>query len=120
MDIKNNKERSEYYRASGWWTDKTLLDYWENTVNLYGEREYVVDNLGRRYTYAELNAKANALAGWMQKQGIKAKDVISMQCTPRSEFIIVVIACFKLGAVVVPMKMRTGAAEWILLCLASK
>lgn len=115
MDIKNNKERSEYYRASGWWTDKTLLDYWENTVNLYGEREYVVDNLGRRYTYAELDAKANALAGWMQKQGIKAKDVISMQCTPRSEFIIVVIACFKLGAVVVPMKMRTGAAEWIFL-----
>lgn len=113
MRAKIKKERCEYYKSSGWWTEKTLLDYWNDAIDLYGEREYVVDNLGRRYTYTELNARADILAGWMKSQGIGKQDMISMQCTPRSEFIVVVIACIKLGAVIVPMKMRTGAAEWI-------
>lgn len=108
-----NKERCEYYRKAGLWSDRTLLDYWNDAVTKWGEREYVVDDLGRRLTYAAFDQEADILAGWMQEQGIGTGDMVSLQCTPRAEFVITVVACLKLGAVIVPMKMRTGAEEWV-------
>lgn len=113
MDIKMNEQQKKYYEESGLWTDRTLNDYWNEAVRRFGDREYIVDDFGRRYTYSEMDEKANVLASWMKKQGIKAGDMVSLQCTPRSEFVIIVYACIKLGAVIVPMKMRTGAAEWV-------
>ena len=113
MDIKMNEQQKKYYEESGLWTDRTLNDYWNEAVRRFGDREYIVDDFGRRYTYSEMDEKANVLASWMKKQGIKAGDMVSLQCTPRGEFVIIVYACIKLGAVIVPMKMRTGAAEWV-------
>lgn len=107
------EERWEYYRKTGLWSDQTLLDYWNKAAAKWQDREYVADDQGSRLTYGALDRKASALAGWMQRQGVKTGDMVSLQCTPRAEFVITVIACFKLGAVVVPMKMRTGAEEWI-------
>ncbi len=113
MEIKMNEEQRKFYEENGLWTDRTLLDCWEEAVENYGDREYVADSLGRRYTYAGLDQRANALACWMKNRGVEAGDMVTLQCTPRSEFVAIVYACLKLGAVVVPMKMRTGAAEWV-------
>lgn len=108
-----NKERCEYYRKSGLWTEKTILDYWNDAVARCGEREYVTDSHGRHLTYSEIDRYANAFAAWMLNHGICAGDRVTLQCTPRAEFIIAVYACLKTGAVIVPMKMRTGAEEWV-------
>lgn len=113
MEVKINEQQRKFYERTGLWTDRTLLDCWNETVRCCGGREYVADNLGSRYTYGELDAKADILAGWMRAQGVRANDRISIQCSARSEFVLIVWACFKIGAVLVPMKMRTGAAEWI-------
>lgn len=113
MDIMINKTQQKIYEQQGLWTDQTLLDYWNHTVSGYADKEYAVDNLGRRMSYGDVDEKADILASFMKAKGIHAGDMVTLQCTPRCEFIIIVIACFKLGAVVVPIKMRTGAAEWI-------
>lgn len=111
--IRINEERKNYYERTGLWGSWTLLDYWNDAVCKHKDREFVVDDLGRRCTYADLDEKADVLAGWMAQQGVTAGDTVSIQCTPRMEFVCIVIACFKIGAVIVPMKMRTGAAEWV-------
>lgn len=113
MEDPVKKERRDYYRSKGLWSDRTLLDYWKEAVAKWGEREYVTDDQGSRLTYQSLDEKAGILAGWMKRQGIGNGDRVSLQCTPRAEFVIAVIACLKLGAVTVPMKMRTGAEEWV-------
>ncbi len=113
MTTRVNKERQESYRRSGLWSDRTLLDCWKDAVKKWSGREYVTDSLGRRLTYGALDRQAEVLAGWMGARGIGTGDRVSLQCTPRAEFVTVVVACLKLGAVIVPMKMRTGAEEWI-------
>ena len=120
MEVKINEKQRKYYEDTGLWTNRILLDYWKEAVKTYGNREYIVDNLGKRYTYSQIDRKADVLASWMKDIGIKEKDMVSLQCTPRSEFIIIVMACIKLGAVIVPMKMRTGAAEWVRLMKQAK
>ena len=94
MDIKMNEQQKKYYEESGLWTDRTLNDYWNEAVRRFGDREYIVDDFGRRYTYSEMDEKANVLASWMKKQGIKAGDMVSLQCTPRGEFVIIVYLVF--------------------------
>lgn len=113
MRVEINEAQKEKYEQSGLWGEKTLLHYWRAAVAQHADKEYIVDDLGCRLTFAQVDRKANALAMFMKERGIKAGDVVSLQCTPRCEFIIIVIACLKLGAVIVPIRMRTGAAEWI-------
>lgn len=113
MDIKVNDERKRYYQNQGLWSDKTLLDYWEDSVCRFGDREFIVDDLGNRLTYKELDEKAAVLACWMKEKGIQENDTVSVQINPRHEFVITLFACLKIGAIIVPMKMRTGAGEWV-------
>lgn len=113
MKTKMNKERQQLYEKTGLWGDRTLFDYWNETVRQFADREYIVDNVGARLTYSELDQKADILASWMKHAGVKTGDMVTLQVTPRSEFVMIVYACLKLGAVLVPFKMRTGEAEWI-------
>ncbi|MBR0411894.1 MAG: AMP-binding protein [Eubacterium sp.] len=113
MDIMINPLQQKKYEEQGLWSDQTLLDYWNLAVSRYADKEYIVDDLGKRLTYRAVDEKADILAAYMTDQGIGTGDMVTLQCTPRSEFILICIACFKIGAIVVPIKMRTGAAEWI-------
>lgn len=113
MTGRVNKERCEYYKKTGLWTEKTILDYWDDAVKKWGGREYVADSHGRHLTYSAIDQYADALAAWMLAQGIEPGDLVTLQCTPRAEFVIAVYACVKTGAVIVPMKMRTGEEEWV-------
>ncbi len=110
---KINKEQQKIYEQKGLWTDWTMLDYWNRAVRENPDKEYVVDDLGRRLTYAQLDKDADILAAYMKEKGIETGDAVTIQCTPRYEFVVVVIACLKVGAIFVPFKMRTGGREWI-------
>lgn len=103
--IKINKSQKLLYEKLGYWKSATLLDRWNNAVSLYGEKEFVVADRGRRCTYAQIDHEADTLAAHLEKCGIGAKDVVTFQITPRSEFIDVLIACLKIGAVPAPLGM---------------
>ena len=45
---KINEKLRQQYREKGYWTDQTLLDCWEATVEKFPNREYVVDDRGDR------------------------------------------------------------------------
>ena len=65
-----NPERRALYRRQGFWGDATLADYWHQSVRAVPDRTCVVDSQGGRYTYAQLDKKAQRLAGWMRTIGV--------------------------------------------------
>lgn len=73
-----NPERRALYRRQGFWGDATLADYWHQSVRAVPDRTCVVDSQGGRYTYAQLDKKAQRLAGWMRTIGVGRGDVVAL------------------------------------------
>ena len=108
---KINEERKAYYYEQGYWTEDTILDVWNDRVLTRGAAEYVVDDQGARLTYADVDAQASRLASWLAGIGVCPRDVVSFQVPVWSEFVVVVVACLKVGAVMHPLSMRFNAAD---------
>jgi fatty-acyl-CoA synthase len=75
-------------------------------------RECVVDRTtGRRVTYGELEDRSNQFAAALARKGIERGSVIALHSENRAEFVEVLIAAAKLGAVVAPLNTRLTAGE---------
>lgn len=103
--MKLNPANAKKYYEQGLWTEKTLLDRWNETVSACGEKQFVSDDRDQRCTYARMNALADAVAAGLEDAGIRQGDVVTFQITPRCEFIAVLFGCIKLGAVPAPLGM---------------
>ena len=112
-EIKINPRQRQEYLDKGYWGRKTLLDCWEETVQRYPDREYVADDRGFRYTYRQMDRAASKVAACLLEKGIKPRDVVSFQLPIWSEFALVVIACFKVGAVAHPIAMSYEEKELV-------
>ncbi len=65
-----------------------------------------------RYTYAELNERANRLANWMRQElGVQKGDrvsILAMNCVP---YIDLFYGLAKIGAILAPLNWRLAPAE---------
>jgi acyl-CoA synthetase len=95
--------RLEEFRARGVWGDASLLDHWALSVTSSPLKEAVVDARGRRSTYGQVDADSDRLAGYLRGCGVGIGDVVATQLPNWSEYLTVVVACWKIGAVVVPV-----------------
>lgn len=111
--LKINPEQRKLYLKKGYWTDRTLLDCWEQSVNTYPDREYVVDDRGFRYTYKQMDEAASRVAAFLKEQKVAPCDVVSYQIPIWSEFVIITIACFKIGAIAHPIAMSYEEKELV-------
>ena len=66
---------------------------------------------GRRYTFGELDEKANRLAHFLSDRGIGAGDHIGLHLWNGVEFVVAMIAAVKLRAVPININYRFVAAE---------
>ena len=112
-DLKVNEKNKKEYYEKGYWTERTLNDIWNTQVAAFPDREYVSDNLGVRYTYAEIDDKASRLAAWLHEVGVKNGDVVSYQMPPWPEFCILYVACLKVGAVSHPLPVTFNDEDLI-------
>ncbi|MBZ6078140.1 AMP-binding protein [Microvirga puerhi] len=55
----------------------TLVDMFREGVTQYGHR-YAADSFGKRITYAELSRAAEAVASWLQGQGLKKGERVAI------------------------------------------
>ena len=108
---KINPELLKQYREQGYWKNETLLDCWERAAAQYPDREYVVDDRGYRYTYRELDEAAGRVASYLMELGIRPGEVVSYQFPIWSEFAMLTIACYKVGAVAHPIAMSYEEKE---------
>lgn len=76
------------------------------------QKEAVIDSTnGLRYTYSDLNKRANNLASFLQrKYEIKAGDRLAVVSKNSVPYLVLFFACAKLGVVMVPLNYRMPKA----------
>jgi acyl-coenzyme A synthetase/AMP-(fatty) acid ligase len=65
----------------------------------------------REWTFAEVGDAAARLAGRLQAEGVRAGDVVMTLVGNRSEWALAMLACFRIGAVVLPCTEQLRAAD---------
>lgn len=103
LGIKMNECQKREYRQKGYWGDATLVDYWNHSVLSAPEKVAVIDLQRTSYTYAELDEAAGRVAAFLTKVGVESGDFVSFQIPNWSEFMVIYVACLKVGAVVNPI-----------------
>jgi fatty-acyl-CoA synthase len=68
---------------------------------------------GQRYTYGELNARANRLANWMRELGVEKGDRVSILAHNSIEYIDLFYGLAKIGAILAPLNWRLVARELV-------
>jgi fatty-acyl-CoA synthase len=87
---------------------------WGDTVSYWGRWQgaKVAVRFGdREVTWAELDRRATALATGLAGKGVGHGDRVGLLMSNRPEFLEVVVACARLGAIVAPFNLRFTAPE---------
>jgi len=100
--------RRESMRAAGFWIDKTMDDFMSVAMTSFPNKEALVayrhDQSGsQRFTYSELSEKINLAAQSLHKMGVSHGDVVSVQLPNWWEFVVITLACGRIGAVMNPL-----------------
>lgn len=100
--------RRERMEAEGFWPGKSVLDYFDACVAAKpGDRALTAltleDGQRRVFTWAELDDLSWRAAAGLHKLGLGLDDVLACQLPNSWEFVILYIACRKLGVVFNPV-----------------
>jgi fatty-acyl-CoA synthase len=89
---------------------------WMGRGALYWPEHVAVVDVARgeegRFTYRQLNARAEALGGWLRDvAGVKPGERVGLVAHNGVEYLDTLFACGKIGAIFVPFNWRLHAAE---------
>jgi acyl-CoA synthetase (AMP-forming)/AMP-acid ligase II len=89
---------------------ENIAELLENTVRKFHDRvAFLEGNL--TLTYGEFDARVNAVAGWLERQGVRQGEHVAMLLATQLEFPLSFFALMKLGAVAVPLNTRFKGEE---------
>ena len=114
--MKINERRRREYHLKGYWGEKTLADYWTESVRRTPGKLAVADSRGGRLTYAEADAASDRVAAWLQSVGVRPGEFVSTQIPGWTEFTVCCIGCLKAGTVInpIPPSLRERELDHIL------
>ncbi len=92
-----------------------LADLFESIADAIPDREALISG-EHRYTYGQLDEAANRLANFLKDRGVKTGDHVGLHLYNGHEFVIGMLAVFKLRAVHINLNYRYVAAELRYLC----
>ncbi|MFI6277217.1 (2,3-dihydroxybenzoyl)adenylate synthase [Streptomyces sp. NPDC050988] len=90
------------YTEAGCWRGRPLGSLMWDWADAWGDRTAIVDG-EHRLGYAELAASADALAELLADRGLANGDTVLVQLPNCWEFVVVMLACFRLGVAPVMM-----------------
>jgi len=93
-----------------WFGKKTFATLLDEAAERRGPREALYYE-GRRWSFAELRAEADAVARGLIGLGIKPGDKATLWMPNRPEWIYVFFALSRIGAIIVPANTRFRAAD---------
>jgi len=103
-DMVTDPERATAYARDGRWDGTTLSGRVAAIAATRGDRLAVVDRDGRSvHSYAELAADGARFAAWLERRGVGAGDVVSIQLPNCYEFVVAALATQRVGAVINPL-----------------
>lgn len=91
------QEAADKYREAGYWQGITFGEMLKQRAEVYGDHLAVVSG-SKRWSYRELDQKADRLAAGLMKLGIKKEDRVVLQLPNIAEFTLVIFALFRIGA----------------------
>ncbi|OLO35021.1 2,3-dihydroxybenzoate-AMP ligase [Streptomyces sp. MNU77] len=92
-------EFAEKYRAAGWWRGETFGEILRRRAEEHPDRIAIVDPVaGSRWTYADLDRRADRLAAGFLARSITKGDKVVVQLPNIAEFFEVIFALFRIGA----------------------
>jgi len=103
------------YRELGYWRGETFGGMLRERAQRHGERVAVVDG-DRRWTYRELDERADRLAAGLHALGIRAEDRVVVQLPNIAEFFAVIFALFRVGALPVFALPLHRSSEIVYFC----
>lgn len=113
-------ERVADYRSRGWWRGRTVDALFRGAVAARPGAEALVDAPNRealvgtppqRLTYAEADARVDALAWALQGLGVGRGDVVATQLPNLVEGVLALLACARMGAILSPVAMAYRGHE---------
>jgi 2,3-dihydroxybenzoate-AMP ligase len=90
-------ELAARYRTRKYWLSETFPAVLQERVERYGERLAVVSD-SQRWTYRQLGAEVERMAAGFHALGIGPNDRVVVQLPNCAEFVAVIFALFRLGA----------------------
>lgn len=103
-------DRAAQYRSAGYWTGHALDSILRRAANRWPDRPGVID-ADRRYSFAELDAAADAFAAGLAGLGIGAGDRVLLQLPNSSRFALAFFGLLRAGAIPVMCLPGHRAAE---------
>jgi acyl-CoA synthetase (AMP-forming)/AMP-acid ligase II len=113
-------ERIEAYRRKGWWRGVGVDALFREAVAARPDAEALVDAPNRaalvgtppqRLTYAEVDARVDALSHVLARLGVGRGDVVATQLPNLAEGVIAFLACARMGAILSPVAMAYRSHE---------
>ncbi|TNE55275.1 MAG: amino acid adenylation domain-containing protein [Bacteroidetes bacterium] len=86
--------------------NKNFLDFWNEALARYPEN-IAISYQKEQLSYQEVDLRAEKLALHLINLGIKSGDVVAIQLPPSEWMFISILACFKVGAIFLPMDQQT-------------
>jgi fatty-acyl-CoA synthase len=91
-------------------SDDTLAGLLRSAAERYPDRDFIVDG-DRRLTFAETDERVDALASALLARGVGHGDPVALWLPNGTEWLLVALATFRIGAVLVPLNTRYKPAE---------
>ena len=98
-----------------WFEQVTIGDLLDRLVQRFGERE-ALTFAGQRWSFQQLQADSDRAARGLMQCGIQPGDKVALWLTNRPEWLHILFAVAKIGAVLVPIntRFRTTDVEYVL------
>ncbi|PTR29058.1 acyl-CoA synthetase (AMP-forming)/AMP-acid ligase II [Rhodococcus sp. OK519] len=117
--------RIDEYTKSGVWTQDTVQQLLADRVRERGNQLAVVDPVDKsdyvdavpgRITWAELDGEVDRLAATLLRSGVRAGEVIGVQLPNTIEQVVVILAAWRIGAIVSLLAIESVEREIVELC----
>lgn len=95
-----------------------IKEVFEEIATQFAYRNALVWDNGK-LTYEELNTRANKLARYLQKSGIKSGDCLGIAANRSKDVITAILAALKIGAAYLPCEVNFPAERIALMCRES-
>ncbi|MFJ4185110.1 AMP-binding protein [Kitasatospora sp. NPDC089509] len=104
------------YREQGWWRDATFLDDLREAAEQLPDQRVVVnwraeEGRAAALTFAELAEQVERFAGGLYELGVRPGEVVAFRLPDRWETAALTLACWRVGAVILPISLRLGRRE---------